>query len=111
MDNAGADRWPRFAPVSRTATAPFDRLKVYLITAVDTPSELRKPIDLSKNDVATVAKQTLKFGQKGFQHLGVAVRKIYVDGGGIRAFWVGNGLNVTKIFPVSQAKVAVMSGD
>jgi solute carrier family 25 (mitochondrial phosphate transporter), member 23/24/25/41 len=111
VDNAGADRWPRFAPVSRTATAPFDRLKVYLITAVDTPSELRKPIDLSKNDVATVAKQTLKFGQKGFQHLGVAVRKIYVDGGGIRAFWVGNGLNVTKIFPVSQAKVAVLSVD
>jgi hypothetical protein len=27
--------------------------------------------------------------------------KIYADGGGVKAFWVGNGLNVVKIFPVS----------
>lgn len=27
--------------------------------------------------------------------------RIYIDGGGLKAFWVGNGLNVTKIFPVS----------
>lgn len=26
--------------------------------------------------------------------------RIYADGGGVRAFWVGNGLNVMKIFPV-----------
>lgn len=27
--------------------------------------------------------------------------RIYIDGGGIRAFWVGNGLNIVKILPVS----------
>jgi solute carrier family 25 phosphate transporter 23/24/25/41 len=88
--------------VSRTATAPFDRLKIYLITHVDTPSELRNPMHLVKGDVTAVAKESLKIGKLGFQHLGDAVRTIYVQGGGIRAFWVGNGLNVTKIFPVGR---------
>ena len=29
-----------------------------------------------------------------------AMGRIYAEGGGVRAFWVGNGLNVMKIFPV-----------
>lgn len=37
-------------------------------------------------------------------HLGEAMTKIYRDGGGVKAFWVGNGLNVTKIFPESAIK-------
>jgi len=90
--------------VSRTATAPFDRLKIYLITHVETPVELRNPLSVAKGDVASVAKESLKLGKMGFQHLGDAVRTIYVQGGGVRAFWVGNGLNVTKIFPESAIK-------
>lgn len=88
--------------VSRTATAPFDRLKVYLITKTDTPSEVKRPPDgLHPGSTTEPVKQNPKFGQKGFGHLREAVVRIYRDGGGVRAFWVGNGLNVTKIFPVS----------
>ncbi|KAJ9110277.1 hypothetical protein QFC19_001680 [Naganishia cerealis] len=91
--------------VSRTATAPFDRLKVYLITKTDTPQELKRPPDVLHSGSATEAvKQTTKLGRKGFGHLGEAVVRIYRDGGGVRAFWVGNGLNVTKIFPESAIK-------
>lgn len=43
-------------------------------------------------------------GSKGWSHLRGAVTHIYRDGGGVRAFWVGNGLNVTKIFPESAIK-------
>lgn len=92
-------------PVSRTATAPFDRLKVYLITKTDTPQEVKRPPDvLHSASVKEATKKTLKFSRKGFGHLSEAVARIYRDGGGIRAFWVGNGLNVTKIFPVSECR-------
>jgi hypothetical protein len=84
---------PLTRPVSRSVTAPFDRLKVYLITTAET------------------AYQQHPGGRKGLAHpfrvagtavgnLWLAVTRIYQTGGGVRAFWVGNGLNVTKIFPV-----------
>lgn len=57
--------------VSRTCTAPFDRLKVYLIA-------------------------------QGGPIL-AAIQKIY-HSGGLRAFFVGNGLNVVKVFPESAMK-------
>ncbi|TIA92360.1 hypothetical protein E3P99_00654 [Wallemia hederae] len=66
--------------VSRTSTAPFDRLKVYLITT------------------------TKKTNMSGFSALYSAMQKIYVQGGGVTAFWVGNGLNIVKIFPESAIK-------
>jgi hypothetical protein len=47
-----------------------------------------------------IAEQSVKYGSKGVGHLVEALGRIYKDGGGYRAFWVGNGLNVTKIFPV-----------
>ncbi|KAG0164140.1 hypothetical protein DFQ28_009466 [Apophysomyces sp. BC1034] len=62
--------------VSRTCTAPFDRLKVYLITQSSDTSSL-----------------TLK----------QAMKTIY-DKGGWRGFFVGNGLNVLKIVPESAVK-------
>ncbi|QRW01670.1 mitochondrial carrier protein [Ceratobasidium sp. AG-Ba] len=70
--------------VSRTATAPFDRLKVYLIT--------RQP------EVIENIKQ-----QAQRPALGRAVTNIYAEGG-LAAFWVGNGLNIVKIFPESAIK-------
>ncbi|RSH94259.1 hypothetical protein EHS25_004062 [Saitozyma podzolica] len=88
---------PLTRPVSRSVTAPFDRLKVYLITTAET------------------AYQQHPGGRKGLAHpfrvagtavgnLWLAVTRIYQTGGGVRAFWVGNGLNVTKIFPESAIK-------
>ncbi|ORZ02460.1 mitochondrial carrier domain-containing protein [Syncephalastrum racemosum] len=61
---------------SRTCTAPFDRLKVYLITRSSTEASI-----------------TLR----------QAVRSIYSQGGW-RGFFVGNGLNVMKIVPESAIK-------
>lgn len=77
--------------VSRTVTAPFDRLKVYLITTDDFSAFNRHPH----------FNHPLRIGFRAVTNLWGAVQRIYVDGGGLRAFWVGNGLNVTKIFPVS----------
>ncbi|KAI9265962.1 mitochondrial carrier domain-containing protein [Sporodiniella umbellata] len=71
--------------VSRTCTAPFDRLKVYLITQT-TVSSHRLPSD-----------STILNGLKN----------IYHQGGGFRAFFVGNGLNVIKIVPESAIKFYV----
>lgn len=72
--------------VSRTVTAPFDRLKVYLITSTAHP-EGGKPSPF-----------------RALHNLANAVRLIYNEGGGLRAFWVGNGLNVAKILPESAIK-------
>lgn len=70
--------------VSRTCTAPFDRLKVFLITqtsatATDSASNRTKSTLLS------------------------AMKAIYSQGG-VRGFFVGNGLNVIKIVPESAIK-------
>ncbi|KAF9513286.1 hypothetical protein BS47DRAFT_1344318 [Hydnum rufescens UP504] len=87
--------------VSRTATAPFDRLKVYLITASD--SDLHIDVATS-NRAATqgvyAVQHTAQRGAKTFVH---AITNIYGQGG-IKAFWVGNGLNAMKIFPESAIK-------
>lgn len=64
--------------VSRTCTAPFDRLKVFLIANSDV--------------VPLTASQ--------------AVKQIYYKGNpsGVRAFFKGNGLNVIKVLPDSGMK-------
>ncbi|CEP13234.1 hypothetical protein [Parasitella parasitica] len=63
--------------VSRTCTAPFDRLKIYLITHSSTP---QNPLTLAS-----------------------AIQSIY-NHGGWKSFFVGNGLNVMKIIPESAIK-------
>lgn len=70
--------------VSRTCTAPFDRLKIFLIT---------RPPELGGAPP----------GGGGVRVIMGAVVRIYNEGG-IRAFWVGNGLSVAKIFPESAIK-------
>lgn len=74
--------------VSRTCTAPFDRLKVFLIT---------RPPELGGVSQAATA------SRPGFKVLASAVSRIYAEGG-ITAFWTGNGLSVAKIFPESAIK-------
>ncbi|KAF7301731.1 Mitochondrial carrier protein [Mycena indigotica] len=74
--------------VSRTCTAPFDRLKIFLIT---------RPPDMGG------ATMTSKPGLGGARIIASAVARIYSEGG-ILAFWTGNGLSVAKIFPESAIK-------
>ncbi|KAK4047617.1 hypothetical protein OIV83_005275 [Microbotryomycetes sp. JL201] len=82
--------------VSRTATAPFDRLKVYLITQGKEPIE--QP-EVTGKDLAKKVKRRKNAGS-----LPAAVRAVLKQGGGIKGFWTGNGLNVIKIFPESAIK-------
>lgn len=74
--------WP---PVSRTCTAPFDRLKIFLIT---------------RQSEATVTLSSRSFGMKAITN---AITRIYVENG-ILGFWIGNGLSVVKILPESAIK-------
>lgn len=74
--------------VSRTCTAPLDRLKVHLITYVAETTG-------SSDSVIKKSPRT---------SLMQAIKTIYQSGGGIRAFFLGNGLNVLKIFPESAIK-------
>ncbi|KAF9780136.1 mitochondrial carrier [Thelephora terrestris] len=71
--------------VSRTFTAPFDRLRIFLITRQPTPS------------IALVSRS---FGMKAITN---AITNIYVENG-ILGFWIGNGLSVIKILPESAIK-------
>lgn len=83
--------------VSRTCTAPFDRLKVFLIARTDLSSILlnSKTDLLAKNPNADINKIS--------SPLAKAVKSLYRQGG-IKAFYVGNGLNVIKVFPESSIK-------
>ncbi|KAJ7638879.1 mitochondrial carrier [Roridomyces roridus] len=74
--------------VSRTCTAPFDRLKIFLIT---------RPPDLG--GVPTKSNP----GVGGARVIGNAIARIYAEGG-VLAFWTGNGLSIAKIFPESAIK-------
>ncbi|KAJ7904587.1 mitochondrial carrier [Mycena olivaceomarginata] len=74
--------------VSRTCTAPFDRLKIFLIT---------RPPDLGGTQI------TPKPSIGGAKVIASAVARIYAEGG-ILAFWTGNGLSVAKIMPESAIK-------
>ncbi|CAD6886603.1 unnamed protein product [Tilletia laevis] len=115
--------------VSRTATAPFDRLKVYLITSAkqtgtgDVASGVQAVahaaaagtraagggvLGAASGGVTAAVGQAAAVGgvaaNKGAGLLGQAIVTLYRDGGGVKAFWVGNGLNVVKIFPESAIK-------
>lgn len=74
--------------VSRTCTAPFDRLKIFLIT---------RPPELGGASLSPQAPV------RGLKSIGNAVTRIYSEGG-VRAFWTGNGLSVVKILPESAIK-------
>lgn len=100
--------------VSRTATAPFDRLKVYLMTAA--PEQLTGARPLVKEAIVALKNGGTEAGvaaavstaQQGSRVVGRAVASLY-RGGGIRAFWVGNGLNTMKILPVRLPKSRLTS--
>ncbi|KAJ2899777.1 Calcium-binding mitochondrial carrier SAL1 [Zalerion maritima] len=81
--------------ISRSATAPLDRLKVYLL--VNTRSS------------TVVASQAVQSGKpwRAMRHLGRPVIDAVKDlwhQGGFRTFFAGNGLNVVKIMPETAIK-------
>ncbi|OAR02463.1 hypothetical protein LLEC1_00948 [Akanthomyces lecanii] len=81
--------------VSRTATAPLDRLKVYLL--VNTQNRGETAVAALKKGKPLVA---LKNAVRPFSD---AIRDVYRSGG-VRGFFAGNGLNVVKIMPETAIK-------
>ena len=80
--------------VSRTATAPLDRLKVYLIAQVGV-----------KDDAINHAKSgaPLEAAKTAGRPLVEATRALWRMGG-MRSLFAGNGLNVVKVMPESAIK-------
>lgn len=89
--------------MSRTATAPFDRLKVYLINVVDRSPAKLPSAGQSAAHPLQAAKSAAAVGEHGLGVLRHAVGDLYRQGG-VKAFFVGNGLNILKIFPESAVK-------
>lgn len=92
--------------VSRTATAPFDRLKIYLITASRSSETASAAVadTVRKEGATTAAKDAGRIATKGVGVMATAMQNLYREGGGLKAFWLGNGLNCIKIFPESAIK-------
>lgn len=80
--------------VSRTATAPLDRLKVYLIAQTENK---RAAIRAAKHGSPFAA---LKHFTNSFTD---AIKDLW-RAGGIRSLFAGNGLNVVKVMPESAIK-------
>ncbi|GAB1193795.1 hypothetical protein APSETT444_003024 [Aspergillus pseudonomiae] len=80
--------------VSRTATAPLDRLKVYLIAQTG-----------AKSAAVCAAKDgaPLRAAGNASKSLGDAIKELW-RAGGIRSLFAGNGLNVLKVMPESAIK-------
>ncbi|KAK4118703.1 mitochondrial carrier [Parathielavia appendiculata] len=78
--------------VSRTATAPLDRLKVYLL--VNTKPQTTAAIAAAKNG------RPLAALRNAGRPIVDAIMTLWKTGG-VRTFFAGNGLNVVKIMPES----------
>ncbi|RDL37343.1 Mitochondrial carrier [Venustampulla echinocandica] len=77
--------------ISRTATAPLDRLKVYLIANT---GPVKTSVDTLKTGNAVAAAKDLG------RPLLDATRELW-KAGGMRSLFAGNGLNVVKVMPES----------
>ncbi|EED13076.1 calcium dependent mitochondrial carrier protein, putative [Talaromyces stipitatus ATCC 10500] len=80
--------------VSRTATAPLDRLKVYLIAQTGVRKEAVR---------AAQKGAPVNAVRKGIKSLVDAMKELW-KAGGVRSLFAGNGLNVVKIMPESAIK-------
>ncbi|AMD22842.1 HHR073Cp [Eremothecium sinecaudum] len=83
--------------ISRTCTAPLDRIKVFLIARTDLASTLLNSKESlvhhnPRADISKIRSPIIK-----------AALSLYKQGG-LRAFYVGNGLNAIKVFPESAIK-------
>lgn len=82
--------------VSRTVTAPFDRIKVYLIAQTDVPKAAKAISAAAKADAVAATKIVVGPIKECIQTLWRM--------GGVRSFFAGNGLNVLKVLPESAIK-------
>lgn len=93
--------------ISRTATAPLDRLKVYLIADPITPATKTAAAGASEAIYESAAKSVKSIKPSGFmaRHhvLTSAIKNIWAEAG-MKSFFVGNGLNVFKVIPESAMK-------
>lgn len=111
--------------VSRTCTAPFDRIKVFLIARTDLSlTVLRSRQQIAKEVASGASRQVIEEARKNLKQLKAeasrhaaepphertirspilqAARTLWKQGG-FKAFYVGNGLNVFKVFPESAMK-------
>jgi solute carrier family 25 (mitochondrial phosphate transporter), member 23/24/25/41 len=80
--------------ISRTATAPLDRLKVYLIAQT---SPRQAAVDAAKGGAPITA-------VKHFGRPLIDACKDLWKAGGMRSLFAGNGLNVLKVMPESAIK-------
>ncbi|KAL9084326.1 MAG: hypothetical protein Q9159_005285 [Coniocarpon cinnabarinum] len=80
--------------VSRTTTAPLDRLKVYLIAQTSPTS---KAVDAARGGAVLEAS---KHAARPLRDAWLALWRA----GGIRSLFAGNGLNVVKVMPESAIK-------
>ncbi|KAJ1325102.1 solute carrier family 25 (mitochondrial phosphate transporter) member 23/24/25/41 [Microdochium nivale] len=78
--------------ISRTTTAPLDRLKVYLLVSTNEAPVAQVALDAAKNG------QPVKAVKRAGGPLLRAVVDLYKSGG-VKGFFAGNGLNVVKIMP------------
>ncbi|PHH68878.1 hypothetical protein CDD80_7168 [Ophiocordyceps camponoti-rufipedis] len=81
--------------LSRTATAPLDRLKVYLLVSTKSESQTATAA-LKQGRLVAALRNALR-------PLGDAVKDVYRSGG-LSGFFAGNGLNVVKIMPETAIK-------
>ncbi|KAH7158899.1 mitochondrial carrier domain-containing protein [Fusarium sp. MPI-SDFR-AT-0072] len=81
--------------VSRTATAPLDRLKVYLLVNTSSRTETAGAAFRQGRPLAALKNAAKPFGD-AFRDL--------VRSGGVRSLFAGNGLNVIKIMPETAIK-------
>lgn len=111
--------------VSRTCTAPFDRIKVFLIARTDLSSTImhsRKEIErvvasgASRHVIEEARRKLVQLELEASKRapepphrrtirspIIQAARTLWKQGG-FKAFYVGNGLNVLKVFPESAMK-------
>ncbi|KAJ4367578.1 hypothetical protein N0V83_007162 [Neocucurbitaria cava] len=80
--------------ISRTSTAPLDRLKVYLIAQTSVAEEA---VVAAKH--GNIAKAALN----AWRPLAAATKELW-QAGGMRSLYAGNGLNVVKVMPESAIK-------
>lgn len=97
--------------VSRTCTAPFDRIKVFLIARTDLSSTVltsRQKIQakISEHQKAIIAEEIRQAANqpKTIRSPIIQAARTIWKQGGIRGFYVGNGLNILKVFPESAMK-------
>ncbi|KJR84109.1 solute carrier family 25 (mitochondrial phosphate transporter), member 23/24/25/41 [Sporothrix schenckii 1099-18] len=89
--------------ISRTATAPLDRLKVYLLVNTRGGSSGTKAAASAVASGAATGEPATANLRKTGRPIRDAIVNLY-RAGGVRTFFAGNGLNVVKIMPETAIK-------